>query len=256
MRIPLWSFLLTVAVIVTALFLITRSIRSRHPMLTEQDKTLATDPGFRSNFLLPDGTQVWLNAGSHLTYKTRPISHFRQADLEGEAYFAVARDNDHPFLVHSKDLELIIDSNATLDLNAFRDDSTTQVSIFKGSAEVLFHNNTSSRMILRPVDKLIVPQYNWHISMDKPMYLSQDSLYAEMAWTKNHLAFNDISFEELIFRLQRWYNVKFTVNDDNLRKHRFSAMLTDPALAKTLETLQRAEPFHYRIDKDQVFITP
>ena len=255
-HIPLWSFLLAIAVIITALLLILRLARPRHTIFKSEEKTLAANPGARSSFLLPDGTQVWLNAGSSLTYKVLPRSDFRLADLEGEAYFIVAGSKDHPFLVHSKDLEIFINSDAILDLNAYRDDSTTQVSIFDGSAEVLFHNNTSSRVTLRGVDKLIVPEYNWHISMDKPMYLPQDSLYAETAWTKNRLVFFGTSLKDLIPRLQRWYNVKITINDDNLRKQRFSAMLTDPGLLKTLEILQTAAPFHYRIDKDQVSITP
>jgi len=225
-------------------------------MLKMQEKTLTADPGTRSNFLLPDGTQVWLNASSRLTYKTLPNSSFRQADIEGEAYFIVARDKDHPFLVHSKDLELMIDQGASFDLNAYRDDSTTQVSIFDGSAEVIFHNNTGSRVTLKGIDKLIVPQYDWHTRMDKPMYLPQDSMYEEVAWTKNRLVFFGTSLKELIPRLQRWYNVKITVNSADLQHRRFSAAMADPGLPKTLEALRNITAFHYRIDKDQVYITP
>jgi transmembrane sensor len=256
MRIPVWSFLLTIAVIITALLLIPRTRRSGHPIYKLQEKTFTANPGTRSSFLLPDSTQVWLNAGSSLNYKTLPNTDFREADLEGEGYFIVAHSNDHPLRVHSKDLDLNIDSGTTIDLNAYRDDSTTQVSIFGGSAEVRFHNNTSSRVILNREDKLIVPQYNWHIRMDKPMYLPQDSMYEEIAWTKNRLVFFGTSLNDLIPRLQRWYNVKITINDDYLRQARFSAMLTDPGLPKTLKMLQDARSFHYRIDKDQVFITP
>lgn len=257
-RIPLWSFLLTIAVIITVLLILPRFIRSkpRLRMSKMQEKTLSTDPGTRSNFFLPDSTQVWLNAGSQLIYKTLPHSDFRQADIEGEAYFIVDSNKPHPLLVHSKDLDLFVNGGSMLDLNAYRDDSTTQVSIFKGSAVVLIRNNTSSHVTLQDVDKLIVPQYNWHISMDKPMYLPQDSLYAETAWTKNRLVFFNTSFEGLIPRLERWYNIKITVHDDQLRKARFTAMLTDPGLPKTLEALRNAWAFHYRIDKNQVFITP
>ena len=256
MRIPLWSFLLTIAVIITALLLIPRFIKRKPHLYKMEEKTLTAGPGTRPNFLLPDGTQVWLNAGSQLIYKTLPHSDYRQIDIEGEAYFIVSGKDTTPFIVNSKDLSLIINSGAILDLNAYRDDSTTQVSIFKGSAEVIFHNNTRSHVTLQDVDKLIVPQYNWHISMDKPMYLPQDSFYVENAWTKDHIVFFNINFEGLILRLERWYNVKITVNNDELRQQHFTAMMNDPGLPKVLEALKNTANFHYRIDKDRVFITP
>ena len=258
MRIPLWSFLLTIAVIIAALSILPRFIRSKpKPNMYKMDeKTLTAGPGTRPNFVLPDSTQVWLNAGSHLTYKTLPHSDYRQAEIEGEAYFIVPSTDTVPFIVSSKDLDLSINGGSIVDLNAYRDDSTTQVSIFKGSAEVMFRNNTRSQVTLREIDKLIVPQYNWHISMDKPMYLPQDSIYAETAWTKNRLVFFNTSFEGLIPRLERWYNVKITVNDDQLRNQHFTAMIADPGLGQTLKALQNAGNFHYRIDKNHVFITP
>jgi transmembrane sensor len=258
MRIPLWSFLLTIAVIIAILLILPRFIRSKPKpnMYKMQKKTLTAGPGTRPNFVLPDSTQVWLNAGSRLTYKTLPNSDYRQTDMEGEAYFTVASTDTAPFIVSSKDVDLFINGGSILDLNAYRDDSTTQISIFKGSAEVIFHNNTRSHVSLREVDKLIVPQYNWHISMDKPMYLPQDSLYAETAWTKNRLVFFNTSLEGLIPRLERWYNVKIVVNDDQLKKQHFSAIMADPGLSQTLKALQNVSEFRYRIDKNQVFITP
>jgi ferric-dicitrate binding protein FerR (iron transport regulator) len=92
--------------------------------------------------------------------------------------------------------------------------------------------------------------------MDKPMYLPQDSLYAETAWTKNRLVFFNTSLEGLIPRLERWYNVKIVVNDDQLKKQHFSAIMADPDLSQTLKALQNVSEFRYRIDKNQVFITP
>ncbi len=116
--------------------------------------------------------------------------------------------------------------------------------------------DTRSRVSLQEVDKLIVPQYNWHINMDKPMYLTQDSMYEEVAWTKNRLVFLGTSLEKLIPRLERWYNVKITVRNDALRNQRFTAVLADPGLPKVLEAMQNITAFHYQIDKNQVTITP
>jgi len=258
MRIPLWSFLLAIAVIIAILLILPRFIRSKPKpdMHRIQEKTLTADRGTRPNFVLPDSTTVWLNAGSSLTYRTLPNSDYRQTEMEGEACFTVPATDTAPFIVSSKDVDVFINGGSILDLNAYRDDSTTQISIFKGSAEVFFHNNTRSHVTLKATDKLIVPQYNWHISMDKPMYLPRESLYAEMAWTKNRLVFFNTSLEGLIPRLERWYDVKIVVSDDQLKKQHFSAMMADAGLSQMLKTLQNVSEFHYRIDNNQVFITP
>src|SRR6185437_11336948 len=81
--------------------------RNNNPNQTQKQglNTVSTRPGSRSKLQLPDGTLVWLNADSRLSYKIDNGTANREVTLTGEAYFDVARDKDHPFLIHTNTID-------------------------------------------------------------------------------------------------------------------------------------------------------
>jgi len=81
------------------------------PNLTRENKSakaseVISKPGARTKLLLPDGTEVWLNSGSKLNYKKDFNTHFREVELEGEAFFDVVKDAAHPFIVHTSGIDV------------------------------------------------------------------------------------------------------------------------------------------------------
>jgi transmembrane sensor len=255
---------LTGAIIITALY-------THHERSTNVSGTVSTRPGSRSRLQLPDGTQVWLNADSKLTYKIDGQSPTREVQLTGEAYFDVAKDKNRPFILHTTTIDIRV-LGTSFNVQCYGNEKNTETSLFQGSVEVTLKNIPDKKIILQPSEKLIV--HNNEISLtniktkeaepdDEPLmtlgkvhYQQKDNSYIESLWTKNQLAFDNRSFEEVANQIERWYGVKVTITDNKLKNTRFSGVFEDESLAQVMQALQLIGDFHYTIRKKEVTITP
>ena len=235
--------------------------------------TVTTRPGSRSRIQLPDGTTVWLNADSRLTYKL--TSREREVNLTGEAYFDVAKDKDHPFRVHTNTVDILV-LGTIFNVRSYGNDRNTETSLFQGSVEVTLRNSPDKKIILKPDEKLIVHNNDARVSSmrtktapapdddtDQPLmtlakvhYQPTDSGYLEMLWTKNQLVFDNQSLEEVGLQLERWFGVHVTITDESLKTRRFSGKFSDESLSRVMEALQLVGEIHYTIRKKEVTITP
>ena len=265
---------LAIAASLAAAFLLLGLYRwTRNPETRDGYNTVSTRPGSRSRIQLPDGTLVWLNADSRLAYKVDSHGPNREVQLTGEAYFDVARDKAHPFLIHTTTIDVRV-LGTSFNVRSYGNEKNTETSLFQGSVEVSLHNNPERRIILRPNEKLIVQNNEPAVSniktktqseddSDEPLmtlgkvhYQQQDSSFTEMLWTKNKLAFDNSSLEEVALQLERWYGAKITIGDVRLKSIRFSGVFEDESLAQVMKALELTGDFHYTIHNKQVTITP
>ncbi|HEY4108673.1 FecR family protein [Puia sp.] len=237
---------------------------------TEEYNTVTTRAGSRSKVQLPDGTTVWLNADSRLTYKVN--SHEREVQLTGEAYFDVAKDKAHPFRVRTPTIDILVLGTA-FDVRSYTNDHNTEASLFQGSVEVTLRNNPDKKIILHPEEKITVQNNEATVSgiktkpgsadADPPLLTlgkvhrqQKDSSIIETLWTKNQLYFDDRTLEEVGFQLERWFGVRVTITDESLKRRRFSADFKEESLTEVMEALQLTGNLHYTIREKEVLITP
>lgn len=248
-------------------------VLSRHPAGGGGYNTVSTRPGSRTRVQLPDGTEVWLNADSRMTYQVSGPGPNREVQLTGEAYFEVARDKDHPFLIHTPAIDVRV-LGTTFDLRSYGNEKNTEASLFQGSVEVMLHNNPDKKIILRPNEKLIVHNNDMTVAgirtrlkqeddTDEPLmtlqkvhFLQKDSSHMETLWMKNQLAFDNRTLEEVGLQIERWYGVKVTVTDPHMKGTRFSGVFEDESLQQVMEALRLSGNFHYVLRKKEVVITP
>jgi len=248
--------------IVTALYL----LKPNTP--NNEFNTVTTRPGSRSKVQLPDGTTVWLNADSRLSYKVNNTG--RDVELTGEAYFDVAKDKDHPFRVHTPTVDVLV-LGTTFNLRSYSKEYNTETSLFQGSVEVTLRNNPDKKIILHPEEKITVHNNEATVTSirkpepdaDQPLITvgkihrqQKDSSIIETLWTKNQLYFDDRTLEEVGFMLERWFGVRVTITDDNLKLRRFTGNFEEETLPEVLEALRISSDFHYTIRKKEVIITP
>lgn len=231
--------------------------------------------GSRSRMVLPDGTTVFLNAGSRLIYHSDFNTQQREVNLEGEAFFEVTHDAQRPFIVHTSGIDIKVLGTA-FNVKSYATDATIEATLLRGSIEVVRKNDPSApKVILRPHEKLVFnkeePQdiINPDIrkpptpdSADSPPGISimtlpgnkPDSVIKETSWLYNKLNFDGDSFEELAIKLERWYDVHITIRSEKLKEMHLKGSFDTESLPKALEYLQIIVPFTYTIEGKEVII--
>lgn len=227
---------------------------------------ISTKRGSKSRVVLPDGTEVWLNGDSRLTYDAGTFGDNRNVLLDGEAYFDVATDAVHPFLIHTRAMDVRVLGTA-FDVRSYADEQTTQTSLFRGSVEVIVRDK---HILLKPNERITVANNppaatnrpekaaeGLQLKVDNVRFDRNDSLALAAAWTKGKLAFDHEPLEDIAKDIARWYDVTVTVKDEDLKKAIFTATFDDESLDAVLHALSLAGGnFHYTIRKKEVVITP
>jgi len=233
------------------------------------ENTVTTKPGSKSSIQLPDGTQVWLNADSKLTYNENFLGKFREVQLTGEAYFDVTKDKDHPFIIHTKTMDIKVLGTA-FNVRSYANEKIAETALFRGSVEVTIRNNSDKKIVLKPNEKITI-QHEGAFSIktqkgkddeDNPLItisqihsLNKDSGSVESLWTTNKLAFDNEPLEQVALKIERWYDIKVIITDDALKKAEYSGVFDDESLEEVMDALHLAGNFNYIIKKKEVVIS-
>jgi ferric-dicitrate binding protein FerR (iron transport regulator) len=227
-------------------------------------------PGSRSKLVLPDGTQVWLNAESRITYHNNFNKTLREVTLEGEAFFDVTHNAAKPFIVHTSGINIKVLGTA-FNVKSYASDETIEATLLRGSIEVVKQNDpTAPKVILRPNEKLVFNKKDLldtagnkapvaatvqpAISITRLPADIPDSVIKETSWRYNKLDFNGDSFEELAEKMDRWYDVHITINNERLKRRRLKGSFEKETIIQALEALKLSEKFEYEMEGKEVVI--
>lgn len=230
---------------------------------------ITSKTGVRSKLVLPDGTLVWLNAGSKLIYSDDFNQKLREVKLEGEAFFDVTRDAGHPFIVHVSNINIIVKGTA-FNVKSYPQDETVETTLLRGLIEVSRKDNPNGPLvILRPNEKLIFDKHlntlaprssanhsgrDHDISITSISKTIPDSNKVETAWVYNRLVFDGDNFQELAEKMERWYNVKMVFHDRELLHYRFKGAFSAETIVEALNALQFTAKFSYQIDNNEIIL--
>jgi ferric-dicitrate binding protein FerR (iron transport regulator) len=220
---------------------------------------------------LPDGTQVWLNADSRITYNEEFQGKIREVNLTGEAYFDVVRDEDRPFVIHTEVIDIKVLGTA-FNVRSYSDEENTETSLIHGSVEVTLRNHPEKKFTLKPNDKLIINNAEAApiaeqetpekpsskeivLTWGKVNYQSKaDTVATEAMWTRNKLAFDKKTMEDIALTLERWYDISVEIENEKIKSTEFSLTIEDESLQQVMEALREAGKFRYRIEKKKLII--
>lgn len=153
-----------------------------------------TPRGEKSKVYLPDGTEIWLNASSRLSYNSFSAKS-RQISLTGEAYFKVKRDEKSPFIVKTSRCDIQV-LGTEFNVMAYEQLKREEITLFKGKINVKTEKKSA---ILDIGEKLLVSGNSF---IRKEVNLDQTR-----GWVESKFNFNKVTLEELILRLENWYDV-------------------------------------------------
>lgn len=233
---------------------------------------ISTRNGSKTNIVLPDGTKVWLNAGSKLTYDETFGKKFRNVILTGEAYFDVVHNADKPFVIHTSAIDIKV-LGTEFNVKSYPGERTTEASLIRGSIEVTLKDKRAEKIVMKPNEKLVVsneemveartssPAKKGHeqsapiISLEHLNYFSLDSTILETSWVINRLVFEDESFEQVATRMARWYGVDFEFRNEDIKMLRFTGNFKNETVEEALKAMQITADFEYRITDKNIVIT-
>jgi ferric-dicitrate binding protein FerR (iron transport regulator) len=273
-------YITSVAASIIAIFFLSwnmyhkRSIAVKPSRPTPGEEVLARS-GTRTKLVLPDGTQVWLNSNSKLTYSNEFNTDFREVSLEGEAWFDVAKNVQRPFIVHASSLDIKV-LGTSFTIKSYPQDETIEATLLKGTIEVSRKDNpNAARVILKPNEKLvfnkrIVPSGRTNLAPDRIVIRSPsalpdiavnsigknipDSDKVETAWMYNRLVFKGDNFKELAEKMERWYNVRITIRDSSLNNYHFGGAFASETVEEAFKALQLTTAFTYKINNNEIEI--
>lgn len=161
---------------------------------------------------LSDGTKIWVNADSKLGFKSKFTGKQRVVDLEGEAYFEVAKNPDKPFIVRTAKADVRV-LGTHFNVKAYADEDYTYATLNEGKVSVSVNNKQE---ILKPNEQLKIDNANSEYSK-----LEVDaSIYS--AWANGRLVFKDERLEDILISLSRWYDVSVFFQSSKLKDRKFS----------------------------------
>jgi transmembrane sensor len=214
------------------------------PTLTS---TFIAPQGQKSQILLADGTKVWLNSGTSLTYTNKFGEKDRSVGLEGEAFFEVTKDADLKFIVNTGEVNVVVHGTA-FNVKSYPSDNQVSVSLLEGKVDVVASNNNKSIAVLSPGEKVIVEKSNMKSFTEK---CNAD---LEGIWRNERLRFEGSSITEVAEKLGKWYGVDIKVLDVN-NFHQYWFTVKNESLSEILRSMNSLHPIKYTITNNDVVIT-
>lgn len=242
----LWNFTRNAAAILLPFFLILQYVV--HPLLKEAPQqeliTLLSAPGIVTKTILPDGSEVWLNSQSEITYPRQFTENERTVKLMGEAYFKVVSDDKNRFNVITPDNTVVSAYGTEFNVNAYNEDAQFIVTLTSGKVAVALDNQTM-KQTLTPGQKAIIDS--------KMNYLSVSSAdtYVETAWKDGKMVFRRENIGTIATKLSQKFGVKIEVKGNNTNDHQFTATFTNESLEDILELLKLSASIDYSISKQE-----
>lgn len=196
--------------------------------------------GSKSRISLPDGSVVWLNAGSKLSYTARFSEEERNVVLEGEGYFEVARNEKLPFVVRTGEIDLRV-LGTKFNVKAYGDEEWVEVILAEGSVRFLNKKDESASFTMVPRQQAL---YNKKTGRTD---IREVPVQQAGGWTTGSHFFNELTLEQIAGRLEKVFDVTFVFHDEKKKKLTFYGdFREEDTLDDILEVLASSGKFKYR----------
>jgi len=231
-----------ISVLLVSALYISNNVGKSAPVL-EMNK-IVVPPGQRANLTLSDGTNVWLNACSEMTYPASFSEDIRRVSLKGEAYFDVRKDEEHPFVVRTRFGEVTVLGTA-FNINAYNDADACYTTLVYG--KVNFSTPDQNTITLAPGEQAVVSSRGIEKrAVDVNEYIG---------WAQGVYVFNNKRLGDIMKTFERWYDVHVYYEKESLRDLTYSGDLQRYGTINTfLNALELTGDIYYRINGRNILI--
>ena len=191
--------------------------------------------------ILSDGTNVWLNASSSLSFSHDYNIKKRSVVLTGEAYFEVVKDQKHPFSVITGGQEVVV-TGTHFNISNYQEDEAIQTTLLEGSVNVL--SPAGSKKLLPGQQSLLI---------SGRLTIKEIDAEEVIAWKNGDFLFNDERLEMIMKKLSRWYDFTVTYTDDDIKDKKFSGTITRfTNVSKVLKMLELTGHVDFKVEGQKI----
>lgn len=206
--------------------------------------TIRTPDGGKYQVLLPDGSRVWLNAASSLTYPTRFNGRQRRVVLKGEAYFEVFSNTAQPFIVASANQEVTV-SGTTFNISAYPNAEQVKTTLLEGSVAVTDLATGRSEK-LRP---------GWESVLSRNgIRLQRADVSAAIGWKSGEFVFHHVKLPEILRQLQRWYGIEVSYGERIPEDTFYGEINRDVRLSEVLDMIRSTSAVEFEIRDKKLIV--
>ena len=205
-------------------------------------QTVYVPAGQRTQVTLADGTMVWVNGKSTLTFPSQFASRTRKVELDGEAFFDVEHNEHKPFVVSTEKLDIKV-LGTKFNVFAYKGREEFNTALLEGSVKVYERMNEEKALFMNPNECVELKDNKL---VKRPMGNTDFLL-----WKEGIYAFDDVPFEDIIKKFELYYDIVITVNNSKLMKYKFSGKFRQrDGVESALRTLRKVYYFTYIKDEE------
>ncbi|MDR6785154.1 transmembrane sensor [Pedobacter africanus] len=216
-----------------------------------QQMELSTPRGGTYQITLPDGSRVVLNAASRIAFPSKFSGRQRKIQLEGEAYFEVAKNKHNPFIVQTAGQQVEV-LGTHFNLHAYRDEASVSTTLLEGRVRVsslaaIGGQEDKTTTVLNPGEQAV--------SADGGFKIRKVDTEEAVAWKNGYFRFNNENIESVMLKLSRWYNIEVHY-EGRIPDEEFSgAASRSKTIGQVLEMLQYSKSVHFKVEGRRVTVT-
>ena len=209
-------------------------------------QTITVPAGQRINITLVDGTNVWLNARTSLSYPVKFGKNNRQVVLDGEAYFDVTKDKSKPFIVQTDNYNVEV-LGTQFDVNAYSETGEFETTLMSGSVKVASASDSTQKITLKPNNKVFL--------QDGKLHVTAVDDYNPYRWKEGLICFKNETFTSIMKDFEKYYGLTIQVKNKNVFKYVYTGKFrqTD-GIDYALRLLQKDIKFTYQRDDENQII--
>jgi ferric-dicitrate binding protein FerR (iron transport regulator) len=223
--------------------------------------------GSQTELTLPDGTKVWLNSGSRLSYPGFFKKNNRQVKLEGEAFFEVVTNKKKPFIVDAQGV-MVKALGTKFNVKAYKEEDVVRTTLIEGLVTIKNERYNLEEIYLKPNQVASVQKNGKDINLseldekgdNETIVASKEGLVLKkledprpmVSWKEEEWIIKNQAFDELAKNLERRYDVSIEFEDTELKKFRFTGVIKDESLEQVLQVIHLTTPLEYAINGKHV----
>jgi transmembrane sensor len=213
--------------------------------------TLSTAIGEQSPYplVLADGTKVWLDAGSSITFPVAFNEKERVVKVTGEAYFEVAHNDAHLFKVIVKD-QIVEDIGTHFNINAYNDEKAITITLLEGAVKVytadVVNQNEQAGVLLKPGQQSVLKNNVWNVT--------NADTEETIAWKNGYFRFDNENIQEVMLKLSRWYNIDVQYDGPISDETFYATSSRYRNISEVLTMLQETKGVHFKIEGRRVTV--